>query len=148
MMERSIPLILVAEGFLNRRKDVQQYRSSIKSLDNVESKAAYKQISVVDYQKPEDDLDDLEFDDVQDFHSRLALVQNKRLKKNDEDEFSSENAFENEELLFDEDDYIGDEERDEMEKRVEKVGKLLDQLLNKFEYMQQYHQIQMRTIAH
>ena len=42
---------------------------------------------------------------------------------------TSENAFENEELLFDEDDYIGDEERDEMEKRVEKVGKLLDQLL-------------------
>ena len=60
-------------------------RPAVSKLDkvthNVEPKAADKQISAVDYEKPEDDLDDLEFDDVQDFHSRLALVQNNRSKK-------------------------------------------------------------------
>ena len=71
----------------------------------------------------DEDFDGLELGDVQDLQNRMALVRSSR-ENNDDSNYLSDgpdNPFANEELLFDEDDYVQDAERDAMEKRLEKV---------------------------
>ena len=116
----------VKEPSSNRKRGI----STIK-VKPIPSKSATSDINN-NNNDDDNDVAGLEFDDVQDFQNRLALVRSNRVNDNgsEGDDLDNADPFANEELMFDEDDYVQDAERDATEKRLEKVCKLLDQMID------------------